>query len=596
MDPISQLPVECLEHILRCIGTRSQLSISTLAALRLVNQHLSKVTLPFLLEDLFKMHYEAHHPYNIHKIQERVRTLLSYSTTPITHLYPALAFELFTDNTSHTTDTPSHASLSQTDYIRHVRSINLDRNTFRRYDDLGQVYEGHTPYSDERMNYIHSPEFMSICPLVGINPACPTHSNPKMLALALYPIVVYRQAIWALASPTIDQVVSLSIPMSDIRRYHGVVARLGKLEFIHVVVDLYYDCGRCGYGRTVRGRKPYRREAMRDLVQFVIELHQRFPGRLKTVTSSDSPWMRSGRWCAPIEIDSPEIQRCFDWAVQERRDLVASSGEVVPGNSAPTSSSNSELNPSASSMMTLPPPPPLYRPALGTRQLVPLTNVKMHDCNSSVIPDIASIGFAFSSTLEVLSVHITQVTGLRRTTIPDGRAWVSFPCLCLLEICAPYFQLALGRLLPEQCPLLALIKIQDGTREYSCRDIIPFNPGHFPELNNLELMGSNALSFNPATLASTKKLVTLKLYMPRVHCCFIPPIDELRRSYGLASEEEDGKGKDDGGNDANTSSSPFTIRPQWTWDWQLPALTHLYLNAEFAYWFEFKACFRVYIV
>jgi hypothetical protein len=136
--------------------------------------------------------------------------------------------------------------------------------------------------------------------------------------------------------------------------------------------------------------------------------------------------------------------------------------------------------------------------------------------------------------------------------------------------------------------LLALIKIQDGTREYSCRDIIPFNPGHFPELNNLELMGSNALSFNPATLASTKKLVTLKLYMPRVHCCFIPPIDELRRSYGLASEEEDGKGKDDGGNDANTSSSPFTIRPQWTWDWQLPALTHLYLNAEFAYWFEFK--------
>ena len=138
------------------------------------------------------------------------------------------------------------------------------------------------------MNYIHSPEFMADCPHMGITPKCYWRSNPKIAALALFPIVVHREVIWTLASPKLDQLVSLSMPLSDTRRYHDVVARLGKLEFIHAVVDLYYECGCCGYDLPSAKNRPCRDEAMRGLVEFVKDHNQLFPGRLKAVTSSDS--------------------------------------------------------------------------------------------------------------------------------------------------------------------------------------------------------------------------------------------------------------------------------------------------------------------
>lgn len=103
--------------------------------------------------------------------------------------------------------------------------------------------------------------------------------------------------------------VSLSIPLSDIRRYLDVVARLDKLELIHVVVDLEYGCGRCGYGFGAIKNRLCRDEAMQALVQLVKEHRQRFPGRLKTVTSSDSSAMGSYRWWDTIEINNAEIRK-----------------------------------------------------------------------------------------------------------------------------------------------------------------------------------------------------------------------------------------------------------------------------------------------
>ncbi|KAF9080208.1 hypothetical protein BGX23_002507 [Mortierella sp. AD031] len=121
-----------------------------------------------------------------------------------------------------------------------------------------------------------------------------------------------------------------------------------------------------------------------------------------------------------------------------------------------------------------------------------------------------------------------------------------------------------------------------------CNDVTP--PVNLPHLENLELIGWTALAFHPATLDSTPNLVTLRLEvgpkMGNLHneVTYIPPVDELDRSFGiqnggaLAASSFQQEAPDDG----------QSIRPRWFWEWKLPHLTSLYLSAEFAFRFEFK--------
>ncbi|KAF9151727.1 hypothetical protein BG015_006274 [Linnemannia schmuckeri] len=661
MDPLSRLPVECLEHIIRCIGTHSRESVRILTRLRLVNRHLSLVVFPFLMEDLLRMNHNIHHPYSVPRSRARVQSLLLNSDTiSVSDLHPALALELDIHNTSSTTDatiatinaTTSGSDQLQIDCLRHIRNVNLNKHTFSRYSTYGYLTSGQQAYSAEIMKYIHSPEFMSICPLVDIDPACSLHSDPKSLAVALIPIVVYREAIWALASPNLDQLVSLSIPLSDIRRYHDIVARLGKLEFIHVAVDLYPGCGRCGYGWSGTKDRPCRDKAMRGLVQFVKDHHQLFPGRLKTVTSSDSPAMASGRWCDStdsIETDNLEIQRmlppyqprsitnlnwpriapflevidlsivhevwdlepsvvsqgflqrcrslsrfggqsvvrgCFDWAVQEKQELEASLGQGVVGNLVLAAGSSPVHNPDGiSSTTALPPPPP--KAAFGTRQMVPLAKVSLYNCDIDTISDIDAIATAFSDTLESLFIRFQGDRGPIRTIL-FGQGWTAdLTRLRRLEIHAQGCRLTLDSSLLVQCPNLVEVEITDSTRAYTCEEIVPHHPASLRRVDELELRGLAALGFHPDTLKSTQNLKVLTLLLKQSKCCFIPPVAELRRSYGLFSAEDKDTSNGDEGDD-DISSPPFVIRPRWTWDWQLPVLTTLRLNSEFAYLFEFK--------
>ncbi|KAF8949529.1 hypothetical protein BGZ47_000070 [Haplosporangium gracile] len=64
--------------------------------------------------------------------------------------------------------------------------------------------------------------------------------------------------------------------------------------------------------------------------------------------------------------------------------------------------------------------------------------------------------------------------------------------------------------------------------------------------------------------------------------CYIPPVQELNRSFGIQDRVTNG---------TRTHVAGATViveRPFWTWDWNLPNLTALHLSSEFAYRFEFR--------
>lgn len=104
------------------------------------------------------------------------------------------------------------------------------------------------------------------------------------------------------------------------------------------------------------------------------------------------------------------------------------------------------------------------------------------------------------------------------------------------------------------------------------------------------------MGFHPDTLKTSRRLRTLTLHLRQSKCCFIPPVNDLRRPYGFVSAENKDKDEDkdmskdgdDEGFGGDVLSHRFVTRPRWTWDWQLPILTTLRLNSEFAYWFKFK--------
>lgn len=395
---------------------------------------------------------------------------------------------------------------------------------------------------------------------------------------------------------------------------------------------------------------------MQVLVQLVKEHRQRFPGRLKTVTSSDSPAMGSNRWHDSIEIDNAEIQRilppyqprsinpsnwprieplletmdlskvheivrlelsvvnsrflqrcrslsafcarsvergCFDWAVQEKKESEASVGQGAVVSLMPAATGSSpEWNPDGTSSTPVTLPLPHLQAAFVTRPLVPLARFNLFNCDIGILPDIDAIATAFRDTLQSVYIRFNHFQRSIETILLGQGCTADLPRLQWLRILAEGRRLAMDPLLLTHCPNLGVVEIVDSTREYTCEEVVPHHPADVPRVYHLELRGLSALGFHPDTLKATRGLQALILLLKQSKCCFIPPVNELRRTYGLVSGESKDKDKDTledrEGNGGNASSPRFVVRPRWTWDWQLPSLTTLRLNSEFAYLVEFK--------
>ncbi|KAG0068340.1 hypothetical protein BGZ89_004911 [Linnemannia elongata] len=385
----------------------------------------------------------------------------------------------------------------------------------------------------------------------------------------------------------------------------------------------------------------------RDVVRFVEELTRNFPGSLKTAMFTDAgfwPWIQQSfpgdvqfevfrllpplvrptqltpfNWLQfaahPLETDLEQVkefnpgkdakdahtrlreirgflQRCraltllilpslgqgsFSWAVQEKRDLQ----DVLNNNNGISFCSGQGQGKGSTTLLL-----DTSRPAYIRHGLVPLERVEIQEFQDPFTDEVDDIAYAFSQTLTYLKADASSfITQLSRS-IHFGRGWVELPNLRHLSMNAKNARLIIERNVLSLCPNIERVDLADQTHQYQCQDLRePWLPALLGQLKSLILIGSTALTFHPDTLYTTSKITHLCLSTYMEHDqCFIPPIDELNRSYGIPSTSQENI-------PTGTGPSAMTaaiIRPHWSWDWHLPHLKSLYLTSEFAFRFRFQ--------
>ncbi|KAG0263613.1 hypothetical protein BGZ95_003767, partial [Linnemannia exigua] len=670
MDPLSNLPIECLERIFDFIALPStttvynsrysdatlfptstavfyyprpasfyptRTSLSAFATLCRVNKRIASITLPYLYRDPFQPINRLGSLDATKGPRSRDLLLTLLKPIPVAKLHPALllSFEMNASPSPSSIIPRTDTSPSQLGNLTHVRHLNLQPFAFLEYKDRNRK-----EYSAAELEYIRHPGFLDVF-LMGRKDTFCQRRVMSYQFLGFYTAILYREASWSLAGPILEQLESLTLPLSDIRRYLQGIDRLGRLERIHFVLDWNMSCMCCRGTRLGREdpRKQYQEEAAQLLIQFIEDHGRLFPGRLMHVDASvarfwyspqdlpggtlqeilrilpplykatsidETNWPRiaahlqttdfshvhSIDWSVPTVEYKQVLQRCrslreiytrdlapnsFDWAVQEKKDMLNRLGQgtiyPVPIGHRPDALSS--------------------QPAHLTYGLVPLTRFHLQEYFVSS-RDLDAITFAFSQSLEELIIrNIRGLTGNDNhhiTHLIFGR--IGLPILRRLELRSPHYRVVLDPLVFAQCPSLRSVSLNDDTFEYSCQYIVPWLPSQAPLLRIVDLKGWSALTFNPATLASAKKLYRLSLTMicRDEGYCFIPPIDELDASYGVG-DKDDGKEEhkqEDKVENETSISHAITTRPQWTWDWFLPSLWRLELTSEFAYRFEFR--------
>jgi hypothetical protein len=277
----------------------------------------------------------------------------------------------------------------------------------------------------------------------------------------------------------------------------------------------------------------------------------------------------------------------FYWAVQEKRDMDKSSQlAVLEGKEEPTQDSG--------------------------QGLVPLSRAIIFGSQAQMIPEVNNIAFAFSQTLTCLRAmeHSPSpevlATETPRTTVGFshfGEGWVTLSHLTDLYLgmsLEPRTRLLVTRDLLLHCPNVVSVHLADNVVEYRCDDIVPSLPATLNRLETLFLGGWSALTFDPVTFSSTRALRKVLLTMATdpdslLSSHFIPPIEELDRSFGVLADQQrkrgaqqQSEGLEKKGGDEVEVGMVGSIRSPWSWDWDLPMLATLILNAEFAFRFDFR--------
>ncbi|KAI1287855.1 hypothetical protein EDD11_010166 [Mortierella claussenii] len=130
MDPLSKLPIECLQHILQVITDWDHKRTATLAALLTTNKHIFAATLPYLYNDPFKTSVAFGYdqgPDGIHR-QCFIRLLLGRSSINILPLIVSLEFEFNTTPVYPGTHVVMNPIMDYVTYIRHLHVEMPDTN------------------------------------------------------------------------------------------------------------------------------------------------------------------------------------------------------------------------------------------------------------------------------------------------------------------------------------------------------------------------------------------------------------------------------------------------------------------------------------
>ncbi|KAF9366793.1 hypothetical protein BGX34_007567 [Mortierella sp. NVP85] len=227
--------------------------------------------------------------------------------------------------------------------------------------------------------------------------------------------------------------------------------------------------------------------------------------------------------------------------------------------------------------------------------LVPLQSIRLVNKAASVlIQEMNDIAFAFSDTLEELAVSDWGTQGRPVWTdlgdtpqVIHGRGW-NLPRLRILSLEVNNFQLHFDMDALHRSSALESLCLQDSVMTYNLHDIWSWPSVHLPRLKKLELTGSPALRINLESLHHSPCLEELTLsilLIERGDGAFyfhVPSPQDL--------ESEDSDDHELSGASVNVSHGYQSIgrRPRWTWDWYLPKLSKLHLDAVFAYRFDFQ--------
>ncbi|KAF9154558.1 hypothetical protein BG015_000634 [Linnemannia schmuckeri] len=182
-----------------------------------------------------------------------------------------------------TTDNTAAFSM---DYLAHLRHLDVEWVAEENYHSAPNIKP------TERLKiFMRGDEYEQMMSLNRLLEAWVDGNGLQGVRLwCLWPIL-RREVTWTIAMPIMEQLQSLVIPVSDIRRYHNAIDRLSNLEQIRCSLDEPCDYSEeynsdltAKFVNTTQQRKS---EALAAMVAFVKKHTQLFPARLQFVTCTN---------------------------------------------------------------------------------------------------------------------------------------------------------------------------------------------------------------------------------------------------------------------------------------------------------------------
>ncbi|KAG0288997.1 hypothetical protein BGZ96_007329 [Linnemannia gamsii] len=276
----NRLPVECLHLILDQLAEDKD--IYSLNTLLRVNKHLCDITLPYLYEDPFSLaasKFDDDHDSisftTINKLlTPLIRTLLAsagphYLTDVLRNAY----WESVEDETAFLTQ---NSGIDYLRYLRHFYPTSINHALFHNW----KAYKQNT----RLVNYVQAKglekQFRAQELSIENNP----FEDSAAFIVRYLAITLRAELTWALCFPIFEQILSLTVPLSDLQRYRGEMHRLQSLRCINFKQDQKLDYSgfltqqlRQDKPEVLAQRRQMKADLMENMVEFVRDHTQQFP-------------------------------------------------------------------------------------------------------------------------------------------------------------------------------------------------------------------------------------------------------------------------------------------------------------------------------
>lgn len=266
------LPPECLELIIRNVA--DELDSTTLSALLRVNRAFFNSTLPFLYSNPLQFLSCSDNADNLYqKAESLIALLLQCSDVELRSELLLARYDI------------EEACISRptSNYLSHlVHFQSLDAQKFQSLIALPTYHDNIANTRLMRFVYAHKLHQVYLAKehQLEINP----YQDPNSGVLLHVNFALQRDITWALCSPVLDQIRTLTIPLSDIARYQQSIHRLRSLREVmfhlnekimparHVLAWLE-DQDMEAHNKILRNQQEIL-EAMRLFVQTHVDVHK----------------------------------------------------------------------------------------------------------------------------------------------------------------------------------------------------------------------------------------------------------------------------------------------------------------------------------